>query len=86
MPREVRYDKGPQFLTSFEDVLKDIKVEPTPSSAGNSSCNGLAESVVRNAKLLLQKCLKDKVNFAERLCHFNQFPERGWVQPVRDPA
>ena len=65
MPREVRYDKGPQFSSCFEEFLRDIKVEPKPSSAGNYSSNGLAEAAVGNAKLLIQKCLEDKVNFAE---------------------
>ena len=71
MPREVRFDKGPQFSMEFEEFLTDIKVTPSPSSAGNSPSNGLAESAVKNAKLLLRKCLEEKTSYAETLCHFN---------------
>ena len=66
-PREVRYDKGPQFSTKFEQFLKDILVEPQPSSANNPRSNGLAESAVRNAKILLRKSIKEKSNYAEML-------------------
>ncbi len=52
-PREVRYDKGPQFSSKFEEFLKEIYVKPTPSSANNPRSNDLAESGVRNAKILL---------------------------------
>ena len=56
-PREVRYDKGPQFSTEFENFLSDIKVPATPSSAGNPASNGLAESAVKSAKILLRKSI-----------------------------
>ena len=71
-PRDVRYDKGPQFAQEFEQFLSDIKVTPTPSSAGNPASNGLAESAVKSAKILLRKSIKDKKNYAETLCYFNQ--------------
>ena len=70
-PQEVRYDKGPQFSTEFEQFLKDILVEPQPSSANNPRSNGLAESAVRNAKILLRKSIEEKSNYTEKLCHFN---------------
>ena len=57
-PREVRYDKGPQFSQEFEEFLKEIHVNPTPSSANNLRSNGLVESAVRNAKILLCKLWK----------------------------
>ena len=53
-PRQVRYDKGPQFGREFEEFLRDINVTPTPSSANNPASNGLAESGVKSAKLLLR--------------------------------
>ena len=70
-PRDVRYDKGPQFSTEFEEFLKDICVKPTPSSANNPRSNGLAESVVRNAKILLRKSIEEKSSYADMLCYFN---------------
>ena len=81
MPREVRFDKGPQFSREFEEFLTDIKVEPTPSSAGNSSSNGLAESAVKSAKLLLRKCIEEKTSYAEKLCYFNQSPREDGYSP-----
>ena len=45
-PREVRYDKGPQFSQEFKAFLKDIHVEPQPSSSNNPRSSGLAESAV----------------------------------------
>ena len=56
-PREVRYDKGPQFSQEFEAFLKDIHVKPQPSSTNYPRSNGLTESAVRNAKILLRKSM-----------------------------
>ena len=80
-PQEVRYNKGPQFSTEFEQFLKDILVEPQPSSANNPRSNGLAESAVRNAKILLRKSIEEKSNYAEMLCHFNQAPRDDGYSP-----
>ena len=73
-PRQVRYNKGPQFSSEFESFLKDINIEPSPSSATFPQSKGLAESGVKNAKLLLRKSIEEKSNYAEMLCHFNQAP------------
>ena len=73
-PRQVRYDKGPQFKQEFKTFLKDINVEPQPSSANNPCSNGLAESAVCNAKTLLRKSIEEKSSYADMLCHFNQAP------------
>ena len=71
-PRDIRYDKGPQFSKEFEDFLQDIKIEPTTSSARKSLSNGLAKAAVKSAKMLLRKSIKEKTSNAETLCHFNQ--------------
>ena len=73
-PRQVRFDKGPQFGQEFKTFLKDIHIDPQPSSANNPRSNGLAESAVRNAKILLRKSIEEKTCYAEMLCHFNQAP------------
>ena len=70
-PREVRYDKGPQFSFEFEEFLKEIHVIPTPSSANNPRSNGLAEAGVKNAKILLRKSLEEKSSYAEIIQYFN---------------
>ena len=82
-PREVRYDKGPQFSTEFEEFLKDIHVEPTPSSANNPRCNGLAESAVRNVKILLRKSIEEKTSYTDMLCYFNQAPREDGYSPSK---
>ena len=54
---QVRYNKGLQFGKELEEFLKDISVTPTPSSANNPASNGLAESAVKSAKILLRKSI-----------------------------
>ena len=80
-PRQVRYDKGPQFGQEFETFLKDINVDPQPSSANNPRSNGLTESAVRNAKIILRKSIKEKTSYADMLCHFNQAPREDGYSP-----
>ena len=70
----MRYDKGPQFGSEFESFLKDINVEPSPSSANFPQLNGLVESGVKSAKLLLRKSIEEKSNYLKMLCDFNQAP------------
>ena len=60
MPREVRYDRGPQFAQDFDNCLADIKVEPIPSSEGTSSSNGLAKYLVKSTKLPSENVLRRK--------------------------
>ena len=80
-PREVRYDKGPQFSQEFEEFLKEIHVNPTPSSANNPRSNSLAESAVRNTKILLRKSKEEKSSYTDMLCYFNQAPREDGYSP-----
>ena len=80
-PREVRYDKGPQFSFEFEEFLKEIHIIPTPSSANNPRSNGLAEAGVKNAKILLRKSLEEKSSYAEIIQYFNQAPRSDRYSP-----
>ena len=73
-PRQVRYDKGPQFGREFEELFLDICITPTPSSANNPALNGLAESAVESMKILLRKSIEEKSNYPELMCHFNTTP------------
>ena len=59
----------------------DIRVPLTPSSAGNPMSNGLAESNVRCAKILLRKALIEKQNYCELLCHYNMCPRVDGFSP-----
>ena len=81
LPTPVRYNKGPQLGTKFEMFLKDINIKPKPSSANNPCSNGLAESVVCSAKILLRKSIKEKSSYAEMPCHFNQSPREDGYSP-----
>ena len=80
-PRQVRYNKGPQFGQEFETFLKDIHVNPQLSSANNPRSNGLTESAVRNAKILLRKSIEEKTSYTDMLCHFNQAPREDGYSP-----
>ena len=80
-PRQVIYYKGPQFGKEFKEFLADIHVTPTPSSANNPASNGLAESAVKSAKILLRKSIEEKSNYAEVLCHFNTTPREDGYSP-----
>merc|ERR1712112_169683 len=80
-PREVRYDKGPQFSFEFEEFLKEIHIIPTPSSANNPRSNGLTEAGVKNTKILLRKSLEEKSSYAEVLQYFNQTPRSDGYSP-----
>ena len=80
-PRQVWYDKGPQFGSEFESFLKDINIEPNSSSANNPQSNGWAEIAMKSAKILLRKSIKEKSNYPEMLCHFNQAPSEDGYSP-----
>ena len=54
---------------------------PTPSSENNPASNGLAESVVKSAKILPRKSIEEKSNYAEILCHFNTTPREDGYSP-----
>ena len=80
-PKEFRFDKGPTFMGPFEEFLKDIRCESKPSSITNAQSNGLSESNVKNAKLLLRKTTEEKSNFQEALAMFNQVPRADGFSP-----
>merc|ERR1711873_193434 len=80
-PREVRYDKGPQSSFEFEEFLKEIHINPTPSSANNPRSNGLTEAGVKNAKILLRKLLEENFSYAEIIQYFNQAPRSDGYSP-----
>ena len=81
--KTVRYNKGPTFSSQFETFLTDIKVELTPSSAGNPASNGLAESNIKNAKILLRKAIEEHKNYGELLCYYNQSPRSDGFSPSK---
>ena len=54
---------------------------PAPFSANNPARNGLAESAVKSAKILLRKSIEEKSNYAEVLCHFNTTPREDRYSP-----
>ena len=54
---------------------------PTPSCANNLASNGLAESAVKSAKILLRKSIEEKSNYPEVMCHFNTTPKEDRYSP-----
>ena len=54
-PAVIISDNGPQFRTEFQDFCKSKHINHLTSSPYNPRSNGLAESAVKQAKLLLQK-------------------------------
>ena len=61
--------------------MEDIKCNYKPSSVANAQSNGLSESNVKSAKLLLRKTLEEKSDFAEALAIFNQIPRADGYSP-----
>ena len=51
-PTSIRYDGGPHFRNEFKEMLKELSIPETLSSAYNHASNGLAERHVGVVKLL----------------------------------
>ena len=66
-------DNGPQFRSEFKDYCKSHSIIHSTSSPYNPRSNGLAESAVKNAKLLLQKSDSFK-DFQAKLQHWRNVP------------
>lgn len=80
-PVSVITDNGPQFRDSFSIFLKEKGVKHLISSPYFSSNNGLAESAVKNAKMLLKKCAHTKANFKSALHEFRCTPRSNGLSP-----
>ena len=55
-PRRIRADFGPQFRSEFNQYCEERNIEREQSSAYHHESAGLAESGVKNAKRLIEKC------------------------------
>ena len=89
-PRLVFSDNGPQFRGDFTGFCQDHHIEHRTSSPGNPSSNGLAESAVKSAKYLIEKCLANKEDVEAALLEWRNTPRGGRVQSrpgvLRTPA
>lgn len=75
-PATIVSDNGPQFRTEFNDWCRDNHISHVPSSPRNPQSNGLAESGVKTAKLLLKKSSNEE-DFRERLQAWRNVPSAG---------
>eukprot|EP00095_Tigriopus_kingsejongensis_P003240 snap_masked-scaffold2986_size10850-processed-gene-0.1 protein:Tk03240 transcript:snap_masked-scaffold2986_size10850-processed-gene-0.1-mRNA-1 annotation:"PREDICTED: uncharacterized protein K02A2.6-like" len=55
-PEVIWADGGPQFRTEFQHLCGNLGIAFKHSSPGNPRSNGLAESAVNMAKMLVMKC------------------------------
>ena len=66
-PQQITSDNGPQFRSEFKQFCKDHQILHIPSSPHNPESNGLAESAVKQVKLLLSKMEGKWNNFENAL-------------------
>ena len=73
-PLAIVSDNGPQMRGPFKSYLTAKGIEHSTSSQYHPQGNSLAESAVKNAKRLLDKCLETGENFKSALFEFNNCP------------
>ena len=82
-PQFIRSDGGPQFQSYFENFCKQYNVIHNKTSVNNPQSNGLAESSVHTAKLLLKKTEHDNLNFEEALAAHRHVPRADGYSPFQ---
>ena len=79
-PEYQRSDAGSTFAAEYQDWCVKNDITPQISSAYHSQSNGLAESAVKNSKLLLKQCIDANKNYEKSLSVFLNTP-RGDKRP-----
>ena len=75
-PSTIISDNGPQFRTEFKEYCEKFHIVHTTSSPYNPASNGLAESAVKQAKMLLRKSDNEE-DFRNRLQAWRNVPTTG---------
>ena len=73
-PKTVVTDSGPQFRSEFEAFCRANGITSVKSSAYNPESNGLAETAVKQMKLLMKKVGTSFTQFEEALAHWRNTP------------
>ena len=75
-PSSVRTDGGPQFCGPFREWCQAHNITQELASPYNPKANGLAESAVKNVKLVLSKCAETGQDPIELFMNGGIFPAR----------
>ena len=79
LPLRIASDNGPQFRSDFDAFCAKHSIEHVTSSPHFPSSNGLAESAVKQAKNLLEKCNGDLKEFQKALSEYRNVPRADGV-------
>ena len=82
-PASIFSDNGPQFRADFTAFCEAKNIVHHTSSPGNPSSNGLAESAVKSAKYLIEKCEANKEDVSAALLEWRNTPRRDGYSPAQ---
>ena len=82
-PRLIFSDNGPQFRQEFSSFCSDHAIEHRTSSPFNPSSNGLAESAVKSAKFLIEKCESENQDLPAALLEWRNTPQADGYSPAQ---
>ena len=82
-PTRIVSDNGPQFRAQFKEWCQSRGIRHETSSPHNPASNGHAEAAVKNVKGLLEKCQKEKSNFAQALLEWRNTPRSNGISPAQ---
>ena len=82
-PVSIRTDGGPQFQSEFRQFCSENNIIHELSSPYNPRANGLAESGVKNVKLIIKKCKDTKVDPQKELYAWRNIPRATGFSPAQ---
>ena len=82
-PSSVRTDGGPQFCGPFRDWCDANNISQELASPYNPKANGLAESAVKNVKLILAKCAETGQDPHRALYEWRNIPRTNGFSPAQ---
>ena len=82
-PSSVRTDGGPQFCGPFRDWCNANSITQELASPYNPKANGLAESAVKNVKLVLSKCGETGQDPQRALYEWRNLPRSNGYSPAQ---
>ena len=82
-PERIRSDNGPQYRSEFDDFCQKHGIIHENSSPHFPQSNGLAESCVKNMKILMKKCQENLKEFNLRLLEWRNTPNSSGSSPAQ---